>query len=209
MQRKRRHEQQHDRGTISRQRAIFDHKTEIEELEEELKTYRNAADKDVQYHRDCIVDAHDKYVVALHKYLKLCQHSCTDDGNGTTLAVDIEKFADSASKLWVYLSSEYQQDKSIPTWNRFPQLGPTYYPSGLTHYIHIIFFEIFGRSTGTIRFSRNVVYTRNEEIGGAKVGDDNFSAVSNELLDYSHPLCNQLRMYRSGYDQHGPIIDLA
>lgn len=60
-----------------------------------------------------------------------------------------------AAKNWFEVFSDYQQDKGGPSWDRFPQLGPTYFMSGETHYDHIFCAESCGEAAGPSRFSRS------------------------------------------------------
>lgn len=46
-------------------------------------------------------------------------------------------------------------------------------------------------------------------MGGAKVGDDTLSTLSNSLLRYILSTGSQPVLYRTGYDENGKIIDLT
>lgn len=83
-----------------------------------------------------------------------------------------------ASREWFDVSSDYQQDKSVPSRNPSPQPNSTFFMSGETHYVHILCVESSGETTGTSRFSRNIVYTRSERVGGSKSSDDALSKLA-------------------------------
>lgn len=153
-------------------------------------------------------NAYDAYTEVERRF-KLLQTTCRDDTmTEEKRKADILSFANRAARCWTDISSDYQQNKSIPAWNKSPQPGPTYYLSGLKHYVHIICCERFCHSTGPIRFSRNLVYTRSEQVGGAKVSDDKLPTVSNALTGYKTPAFPQPILFRIGYDINGKVIDL-
>lgn len=56
----------------------------------------------------------------------------------------IEKLVDNASAHEFDISSDYQQDKSILSWNSSPRPGATYFMSAITHYVHIIVLDSLG-----------------------------------------------------------------
>lgn len=113
---------------------------EIEEVQGGLKSQRYAVGKALEYHRACISDAHNNYVLVRQQYLQCFQTACRNNENETSFESEIETFDDAERKLWVYLCSVYQQDKSLPTLNHSLQLGPPYSFSKLTHYIRILYF---------------------------------------------------------------------
>lgn len=208
-QQRKRHKQQHDQGSLLRREALAEIENEMVDTEEELKCHRMEADAAIHNHRKCIDDAFTNYCSVSDRFYNML--TVARDGSTSAFQKEsvIDKFIEEASCLWVQISSDYQQDKSIPRWNKSPQPGPTYYMSGLTHYVHIFCIDSLGLSTGQSRMQRNRVYTRCEEIGGSKCGDDTLSTFSDVLLGYTAPLCDQPTMFRTGYDEHGKIIDLT
>lgn len=103
------------------------------------------------------------------------------------------------------MPSDYQQDKSVPAWNLSPQPGPTYFMSGETHYVHIFCVESCGETTGPSRFSRNVVYSRSERVGGAKSSDNTLSTLSDMLLGGECSGVGDPPVYRSGFGPDGAL----
>ena len=87
----------------------------------------------------------------------------------------------------------------MPVWNQSPQPGPTYFMSGDTHYVHIFCTESCGTASGPSRFSRNIVLTRSETIGGAKSSDDRLSTLCNVLLGSLDIGIDDPPVYRTGY----------
>jgi hypothetical protein len=90
-------------------------------------------------------------------------------------------------KTFFSISTDYQMDKAIPTWGRSKQLGPTYFFSKITQYLHIICVDSCGVASGPSRMQRNIVYTRDESSGGSKNSDDTVSTVFDFLLSRSEP----------------------
>lgn len=67
-----------------------------------------------------------------------------------------------------------------------------------TNYVHIFCDESCGEATGPTRFSRNVVYTRSETVGGAKSSDDILSTLCDLLLGGARIGTDDPPVYRSG-----------
>lgn len=205
-QRKKRHEQQSDQGSITRQEALRDIKIEIDDATNELEQHKQEAESSISNHRRCVDSAFNRFKPTnelFHDMLKICRSDETDVKEKEDT---VRSFCHAASLTMFDLSSDYQQDKSLPAWNRSPQPGPTYYCSGMTHYVHIFCAESLGRSWGSTRLSRNVVYTRSEAVAGAKVSDDTLSTLGDVLLGYKYPICSQPPLYRTGYDKEGQVL---
>lgn len=71
------------------------------------------------------------------------------------------------SNAWFEMSSDYQQEKSVPSWNSSPQPKPTNCISGITYYVHIFCAESRGDASGPSRISINIFYTRSKRVGGS------------------------------------------
>jgi len=71
--------------------------------------------------------------------------------------------------------------------------------SGETHYVHIMCMESCGVTTGASRFSRNLVHTRSECVGGARRSDDALSTVSDALLGGATIGSPSPSSYRTGF----------
>lgn len=108
--------------------------------------------------------------------------------------------------LWFDISIDYQQEKIIPSWRQSPQPGSTYYLSGISHYVHLMCLESCGKPKGRTRFSRNLVYIRDERVGGSKTSEDTLSTIADVFLGRRKPRTAQPKMYRSGYDTNGLIV---
>jgi len=116
-----------------------------------------------------------------------------------------KEFIEDASNSWFDVSSDYQQDKAIPSWNLSPQPGPTYFMSGETYYVHILCMESCGDASGPTRFSRNIVYSRSECVGGSKTSDDTLSTLTDALLGAAGIGCADPELYRSGFGPDGRL----
>jgi len=114
-------------------------------------------------------------------------------------ATKLEAFVLAASDDWFDMSSDYQQDKSMPAWNQSPQPGPTYFMSGHTQNVHIFRAESCGTPSGPSRFFRNIVFMRSETIGGAKSSDDTLSTLCNVLLGSLDIGIDDPPVYRTRY----------
>jgi len=126
------------------------------------------------------------------------------DATDMQLPVDVddaklETLVCAASDDRIGVSSDYQQDKSVPVWNQSPQPGPTYFMSVHTHYVNIFCAESCGSPNGRTRFSRNNVYTRSETVGGAKSSDDTLSTLCDLLLGSLNIGVDDPPVYRTGY----------
>eukprot|EP00173_Palmaria_palmata_P004911 Plantae.Rhodophyta-Palmaria_palmata.ctg7694.p1 GENE.Plantae.Rhodophyta-Palmaria_palmata.ctg7694~~Plantae.Rhodophyta-Palmaria_palmata.ctg7694.p1 ORF type:complete len:106 (+),score=7.59 Plantae.Rhodophyta-Palmaria_palmata.ctg7694:644-961(+) len=103
------------------------------------------------------------------------------------------------------MSSDYQQDKQLPSWNSSPQPDQTYYLSGLTHYVHIICAASCGEATGRSRLSKNHVFIRDERVSGPNTCDDTLSTAAEFLLGRKSPAIAQPPICETGYDANGKV----
>ena len=205
LQRYKTHQQQDDQGSLLRQQVLREVEEEIEEVKELLTEHRQEASVALGYHKACIENAAEKFKSDVGRYDELLHKLRRNDLTEQRRAEEISKFADVVSKGWFEICSDYQQNKSVPCWNASPQPGPTYYMSGLTHYVHILCMDSCGKPSGPSKFSRNIVYTRNEIVGGSKDADDTLSTLTDALLGYEKTICPQPSVFRSGYDHNGRI----
>eukprot|EP00171_Calliarthron_tuberculosum_P004486 IDg4486t1 len=193
-----RHESQSDCG-IDRMMAIKDVKTSLADHEIALKRHTEEAGRASKFHKDCVATAFTSYAsVAAHWESLMTKGSPVNDA-------ELNQFCEESSSLWLDVSTDYQQDKAVPSWKESAQPGPTYYLSGVTNYIHIIVIESCGMSTGPTRFSRNLVYIRDERFAGSKTSDDTLSTIADALLSRSSPSAKQPSKFRSGYNAGGKI----
>lgn len=206
-QRKKRHEQQSDQGSLTRQDVLRDVRNEIDDVSHDLNVHKAEAEAATINHRRCVDSAFNKFKHTDDLFNEMRRICRSDECDVRKREEIVQSFCHEASRTFLDLSSDYQQDKSIPAWNQSPQPGPTYYCSGTTHYVHIFCVESLGRGSGPTRFSRNVVFTRSEAVAGAKVSDDTLSTLGDVLLGYRHPYCTQPPLFRSGYDKDGRLLD--
>ena len=177
-----RHEQQADKDTMTRQVAISDTKRIIRDLQDALDTHKDEASSAVLYHHDCVDNAVGRYAALSSMFNEMMRLGPESQPLMQMDDAVEERLVAAASEEWFEVSSDYQQDKAVPAWNDSPQPGPTYFMSGETHYVHIFCLESCGKTTGPTRFSRNVVYSRNECVGGSKTSDDTLSTLCDVLL---------------------------
>lgn len=77
--------------------------------------------------------------------------------------------------------------------------------SNVTHYVHILCRHSCGAASVPTRFSRNLVYTRSEEVNGAKTPDDTLNTVADCLLGSTDTLFEQPEMFRTGYNKYEKV----
>lgn len=126
------------------------------------------------------------------------------NGRSVTEA-DIEKMADAAMNLRFDMRTDYQQDKVIPCWNRSAHPGDTFFMSNETHFLHILCMHFCGHESGVTRFSRNIIYSRSEEVCGAKTSGDTLSTITDALLGAREPKLTQPPFSRTGYNKDRKI----
>ena len=196
-----RHDMQPDQ-TPQRRAAINQLEQHMVDLEA-LRTEHvlEATEAQVAY-RDGVEDAHSKFkdYLVLWSELWMLLNGGHDVSSPGCMDL-IHKLA--LARLG--MSSDYQQDKMLPCWNSSPQPGPTYFFSKLTEYCHLIYAESLGDSLGPSKFGRNRAYIRKELIGGAKDSNDTISTIFDLLFSLAQPVCKQPPLYRTGYDEHGPV----
>jgi len=160
-----RHEQQSDQGSLNRQQAPAEVKQTIADLQAAHEAHEEEAACAVQHHRRCVAEAAQRY-----RHLSVLFHELFTINETVTerpVYVDddkLEALVRAASHDEFDVSSDYQQDKSEPVWNKSPQPVPTYFMSGHTHHVHIFCAESCGSANGRPRVSRNNMYTRSEMV---------------------------------------------
>lgn len=197
-----RHLQQPDQASMQRQDAIQEVKTTIAHLEDAARRHKDEASCAIQYHKNVIEGAAKKYEELASLFNKSLSNAPMEDTDAEQVAAT-ESIITQASKGWFEVSSDYQQDKAVPSWNQSPQPGPTYFMSGETHYVHIFCAESCGETTGQTRYSRNLVYTRSERVGGSKSSDDTLSTLSDMLLGGLSIGSADPPIFRSGFGVDG------
>lgn len=95
---------------------------------------------------------------------------------------DIEKFVEVGSGMSFDRSSDYQQDKMLSSWGQSPQARSTYQLTGVTNYVHIICMESCGLPTEPSGHFLNLVYIRDERVGGSISSEDTLSTIAEALL---------------------------
>ncbi|OSX75738.1 hypothetical protein BU14_0223s0011 [Porphyra umbilicalis] len=184
----------------SARQAIAEVKRTIADLEAAHEAHEDEAACAVQHHRKCVVNAAKRYERLSVLFYQLFPADATDMQQPVDVDdAKLEALVCAASDDWFDLSSDYQQDKSVPVWNQSSQPGPTYFMSGHTHYVHIFCAESCGSANGRTRFSRNNVYTRSEMVGGAKSSDDTLSTLCDLLLGSLNNGVDDPPVYRTGY----------
>lgn len=194
-----RHKQQADQGTLSRISAIVAVEQQRKDAAAELDRHRKESSAAMEMYKARVQKAPADYSALCQKYTAFMEL-----GQSATTA-DIEAMADAACSLRFDVISDYQQDKHIPAWNLSPQPGPTYFMSAGTHFVHIICFDSCGEASGSHRHSRNLVYTRSEEVSGSNMSDDTLSTLGDALLGSPGPNYPHSYLVRSGYDVDGKI----
>lgn len=77
--------------------------------------------------------------------------------------------------------------------------------SAETHYVDIICLDSCGEASRAHRHSWNQVYTRSENVAGAKTSDDTLSALADALLGDQRPGFSQPLLYRPRWVESGKI----
>lgn len=107
------------------------------------------------------------------------------------------QFIEKAANFAICLPSDYHKDKHIPTQNRFPQLGPALLLK-TNSICHIFSVESCGKATGAFPLNRNVVYVRDEFVGGSNPSDGTISTLFGFLLGCEERICHQPRLIIPG-----------
>lgn len=197
--------QQNDQATVGRQDAVRANRAVIADLEGALERHKKEASSALEYHMQCIGGAAKRYEDLASSFLNVVSSWRTVERPSDGPSHADEAFIRRASEEWFDISSDYQQDKSVPSWNRSPQPGPTYFMSGETHYVHIFCAESCGGTTGPSRFSRNLVYSRSERVGGSKSSDDTLSTLADMLLGRVNLGDGVPPLFRTGFGPEGPL----
>eukprot|EP00173_Palmaria_palmata_P000973 Plantae.Rhodophyta-Palmaria_palmata.ctg15033.p1 GENE.Plantae.Rhodophyta-Palmaria_palmata.ctg15033~~Plantae.Rhodophyta-Palmaria_palmata.ctg15033.p1 ORF type:complete len:143 (-),score=25.37 Plantae.Rhodophyta-Palmaria_palmata.ctg15033:295-723(-) len=142
---------------MARQEAIVTLGREQDDIQKSLVCHFEEARQATKFHKRSTSDAYKNYKDIT---TKLEQIHVDEDVS----EADIENFIDAASDYDFQMSSDYQQDKLLPSWNESPQPGQTYYMSGVTQYVHIFCMESCGLSSNDTELSRNLVFVRDERV---------------------------------------------
>jgi outer membrane murein-binding lipoprotein Lpp len=161
-----RHKQQADRA-LERMSAIRELETQLEELTKSRRLHRaESYAAQVEYAQATSG--------AYHEYDELCRMFSTVRQLGEAMALGnamasaiVRDFIRAAKGFSFCLSTDYQTANPIPTWDRSPQPGPTYFIFEAYKLRPHTCAESCGASTGPSRFARNQVYIRSESIGGS------------------------------------------
>ena len=200
-----------------RTKSIDETKQAIIEIEAEQREHGLETHEAQEAYRSCINSAHADYIVIVDAWIvvweavaKMVAATCASTSVDELLQqicgdVVFQEFCELASVFRFVISSDYQQDKPWPAWHSSPQPGPTYFLSKITSYIMIICAESCGETSGDSRMGRNIVYVRREAVGGAKDSNDTVSTILDYLSSPTSITCEQPTMYRTGYDQNGPV----
>lgn len=182
-----------------RQSAIKETERLIGDLQAAVAEHKQETASALEYDNECMRGAAQRYEALSSVFEEILSNESTkEETGGLTLTPQEELMCLQASMLWHKLSSDYQQDKAVPTWNLLPRPGPTYFMSGETNCVHIFCHESCGDTTGPTCFSRNVVYARRETVGGAKSSDHTLSTLCDLLLGGARIGTDYLPIYRSG-----------
>eukprot|EP00170_Pyropia_yezoensis_P001602 contig_6943_g1606 len=200
-----RHLQQNDQATMDGHEAVQATRLVVTDLEGALKRHKNEAGRAIAYHKRCITGAAKRYAELVAMLEEVVSNVTAVEKPSERHLALTDDLISKASKQWFDVSSDYQQDTAVPSRNRSPQPGPTYFMSGETHYGHIFCAERCGETTGPTRFSRNLVYSRSERVGGSKSSDDTLSTLADMLLGGVHLGGGCPPLFRTGYGPDGPI----
>lgn len=202
-----RHRQQNDQASLERRQAIDDARGVILDLKLALDKHKDEAACAIMYHRGCTTGAAKRFEDLAAMFEEVMGNAPMEDQPADLpLTPQEELMCVKCCTEWHDVSSDYQQDKAVPSWNESPQPGPTYFMSGETHYAHIFCDESCGEASGPTRFSRNVVYSRSEAVGGAKSSDDTLSTLCDMLLGGVKIGAEDPPVYRSGCEPGGVTV---
>lgn len=200
-----RHKQQDDQGSSQRQEVMSQVRLTTSQLEDALRRHKSEASCAITYHKDAVTGVEQRYDDLAKRFATVMRSVPVDEQPSDMDRSAQEDLIRHASEEWFETSSDYQQDKSVPSWNKSPQPGPTYFISGETHYVHMFCAESCGEAAGPSRFSRNLVYTRSERIGGSKSSDDTLSTLCDMLLGGVRIACSNPPRYRTGFGPNGEV----
>lgn len=122
-----RHCQQADQGSMDRQSAIKETRRLIGDLQAAVAEHKNGASSALEYQNKCIGEAAQRYEELSTVFEEVVSNEPTkEETGGITLTPQEELMCVQAFMSWYEDSSDYPQDKAVPTWNPSPQPGPTY-----------------------------------------------------------------------------------
>lgn len=179
--------------------------TTITHLEVGLARHASKAASAIKNHKDSIEGGTKRYDGLSQKFNKLMSLVSSEEQPSSRILTETDDLIQHASREWFDVSSDYQQDKSVPSRNPSPQPNSTFCMSGETHYVHILCVESCGETTGASCFSRNIVYTRSERVGGSKSSDDTLSTLADMLGGGSVVDMESPPVLRTGYGSDGAL----
>lgn len=196
----RRHRRQEDQVAELQKGAFSAVETQRADICAAFKKHLEEAAAASEYHRKLVSDAYDKYGSLTAEWNAL------HDRGRTVTAAKIESFIQRAKRSRFQMSSDFQQDKNLPSRNQSAQPGATYCLSGVTQYVHIVCTESKGKRYSNTKLSRNHVFIRDEGVAGAKTCDGTLSTVAEVLFGRRAPAVPQPSRYRYSYDENGKIL---
>ena len=202
-----RHRQQGDQGSIERQTQLLAVMNDLKATEEEEKLHIKLCGEAEACYKESITGAHDAYRKACAVWQLLMQ-ACSLPST-CTQEEEIRRLTDQLQEVGLIfrLASDYQEEKLLPHWGKSPQPGATFFMSKRNVHVHIMDVPSCGERYGASVFGRRVIYNRLETEGGSKDSNDTVCTVLDYLFSPANPTCQQPTLYRTGYDDLGPIPD--
>ena len=143
-----------DAGSIVRQQRIAEINSELLSLKKIWNDHKDKAAIAQKNYKDRRNLCRERYLTTCELWVDLI---LTQIGNALA---DAEPFVRLAALLEYGVDSDYQQDKTTPSWRQSDQPGPTYFMSKETNYVHIIIQHCLGSTTGDTRKQRALYMMR-------------------------------------------------
>lgn len=177
-----RQQRQRHQGSLTCHNAIQRIRMVTADLEAVLNRHRKAASGAIEYLKKSIEGAATRYKDLATIFADVTKNDPIDDPQEDLHLTATEDTIRKAIEEWYEMSSDCQQNKSVPSWNQLPRTGPKPFISGETHYMHIFCDESAGDTSGLSRYLGYLVYSRIERVGGSKSSDDTLSTLADKLL---------------------------
>jgi len=118
-----RHAQQNDQGSLTRQQAVAESVQTIKDLDAAIASHEEEAGRAIEHHNQCVSAAASKYGHLQSKFLEILDMTAVGQQLTSGVMAKQAAFINEACDGWLDVSSDYQQDKQLPSWHESPQPG--------------------------------------------------------------------------------------
>lgn len=179
----------------------------IDDLKAEKEDHLETARLAKEYYRGSIQGAAETYVRDTAVFNAFLVDYSAASSRKRKKAI-VERCAKKLANSKAVLEHDYVEDKGVPAYHQNAQPGPVYFMSHATYYLHVIVIHSLGDKKGPSKFNRNHVFSRHQCVGPrrlsvSKGSNDTIATVLATLN--GEPPAPAPPVYRTGYDEHGPV----